>query len=65
MAIYHPIMSWFVPCGMAEDWLIFNLYASFMSLWRTSELESSPMAIRGSNKLALSLLLLGLIEVPG
>jgi hypothetical protein len=36
-----------------------------MSMRRTSELESNPNAITGSDKLALSLPLLGLIKVPG
>lgn len=53
------------PCRIAAVRLIFNLYTSFMSMRRTNELESNPNAMTGSDKLALSLPLLGLIMVPG
>lgn len=36
-----------------------------MCLRRTNELAINPNATRGQNQLALSILLLGLIQVPG
>lgn len=35
-----------------------------MRIWRTNELSSNPASITGSDKLALSLLLLALLRVP-